>query len=215
MYWNTVTPLLKNVLLDLMQSAIFDDFRLVGGTSLSLQLGHRMSVDIDLFTDAQYDSLDFETFDCYFKNHYNYVSSNDGLPVSFGKSWYVGIDKSNAVKIDLYYTDPFIRPLLEREGVRLASIEDVIAMKLDILSRGGRKKDFWDLHILQEHFSIQNMIELYQERNPYGHSLEDILLSFINFETAENDFEPLCLLHKHWPFIKLDFVNWIGQSREK
>jgi hypothetical protein len=48
MYWNTVTPLLKNVLLDLMQSAIFDEFRLVGGTSLSLQLGHRMSVEIDL-----------------------------------------------------------------------------------------------------------------------------------------------------------------------
>ena len=51
LYWNTVAPILKEVLQDCIDEPIFKPFRLVGGTALSLQLGHRMSVDIDLFTD--------------------------------------------------------------------------------------------------------------------------------------------------------------------
>lgn len=213
MYWNTVTPFLKEVLIKMMKSEIFTAFRLVGGTSLSLQTGHRESVDIDLFTDAQYDSVDFNVIDQYFRNLYSYVYTNDGLPISLGKSWYVGTDQTTAVKIDLYYTDPFIRPLLVKEEVRLASIEDIIAMKLDILGRGGRKKDFWDLHVLHEQYSIQKMIDLYQERNPYGHSVDELFSSFIHFEHAEDDFEPICLLGKHWPLIKLDFVKWVEKAR--
>jgi len=50
LYWNTVTPLLRTVLDQLMVNLLFASFRLVGGTSLSLQLGHRISVDIDLFS---------------------------------------------------------------------------------------------------------------------------------------------------------------------
>jgi hypothetical protein len=56
LYWNTVTGLLKETLLELMQATEFKDFRLVGGTALSLKFGHRMSDDIDLFTDAHYGS---------------------------------------------------------------------------------------------------------------------------------------------------------------
>lgn len=59
MYYNTVNEHLKNALLSLMKSEVFIPFRLVGGTALSLQLGHRISVDIDLFTDAPYGSIDF------------------------------------------------------------------------------------------------------------------------------------------------------------
>lgn len=63
LHWNTVKPILKEVLTKLMQEKLFDPFRLVGGTSLSLQLGHRMSDDIDLFTDEAYGSLDFTAID--------------------------------------------------------------------------------------------------------------------------------------------------------
>lgn len=57
--YQTVTPLLKKVLTQLMSNELFQPFQLVGGTSLSLQLGHRISDDIDLFTDYEYDSIDF------------------------------------------------------------------------------------------------------------------------------------------------------------
>ena len=59
LFYNTVTPLLKSVLDTLMAEPLFSPFRLVGGTNLSLRLGHRLSVDIDLFTDAVYRSLDY------------------------------------------------------------------------------------------------------------------------------------------------------------
>lgn len=52
MYYNTVNDSFKNTLITLMESSVFESFRLVGGTALSLQLGHRFSVDIDLFSDA-------------------------------------------------------------------------------------------------------------------------------------------------------------------
>lgn len=62
LHYETITPLLKNILNDIMENPVFDPFYLVGGTSLSLRLGHRKSVDIDLFTNAPYDSLDFSVF---------------------------------------------------------------------------------------------------------------------------------------------------------
>ncbi|MBV7532121.1 nucleotidyl transferase AbiEii/AbiGii toxin family protein [Chitinophaga sp. sic0106] len=74
LHWNTVTPLLQSGLRQLMTVPLFAPFRLVGGTSLSLQIGHRMSIDIDLFTDAEYGSIDFLPIDEYLRETYNYVS---------------------------------------------------------------------------------------------------------------------------------------------
>ncbi|WP_312129307.1 MULTISPECIES: nucleotidyl transferase AbiEii/AbiGii toxin family protein [Sphingobacterium] len=50
LYYNTVNDLLRDTLLTLMKADVFSTFRLVGGTALSLHLGHRESVDIDLFS---------------------------------------------------------------------------------------------------------------------------------------------------------------------
>ncbi|SER15538.1 nucleotidyl transferase AbiEii/AbiGii toxin family protein [Myroides profundi] len=60
LYYNTITNTLKEVLSILMKHPLFKDFRLVGGTALSLQVGHRMSIDIDLFTDNPYSTVDFD-----------------------------------------------------------------------------------------------------------------------------------------------------------
>ncbi|MGF7231546.1 nucleotidyl transferase AbiEii/AbiGii toxin family protein [Arachidicoccus sp.] len=59
LHWNTVTPLLQSGLKKLMSEPLLDPFRLVGGTALSLQIGHRAPVDIDLFTDVAYGSIVF------------------------------------------------------------------------------------------------------------------------------------------------------------
>ena len=104
----TVTPLLKSVLDTVMQAAVFADFRLVGGTALSLYRGHRMSVDIDLFTDVAYGSVDFEAIDQFLRETYPYVDANDFAAIGFGKSYYVGDSQEDCIKLDLFYTDPFI-----------------------------------------------------------------------------------------------------------
>jgi len=94
-----------------MESPIFDSFRLVGGTSLSLQLGHRMSIDIYLFTDAPYRSIDFDMIDNFLKDNFNYVDGSMGMLVANGRSYAVGESKVNNVKLDINYTDTFIQDL--------------------------------------------------------------------------------------------------------
>ncbi|HEY8956269.1 nucleotidyl transferase AbiEii/AbiGii toxin family protein [Chitinophaga sp.] len=209
LYWNTVNPLLKSILLQIMNCDLFKHFRLVGGTALSLQLGHRLSVDIDLFSDADYDSIDFEGIDGYLRKTYSYVTDPIPGPIAFGRSYFVGNSEEDAIKLDLYYTDKFIQPIFKVDNVRMATIEEIIAMKLDVIQRGGRKKDFWDLHELIDRYSPQQMISLHQQRYPFNHDEIVIQKNFVNFGNADDDFEPVCLMGKHWEIIKLDIMEYI------
>lgn len=206
--YNTVKPQLLHILLWLMAEEIFEPFRLVGGTGLSLQLGHRESVDIDLFTDTPYGEINFDTIDRYLKDKFEYVDSPD-VPVGMGKSYFIGNSVEDCIKLDLFYTDPFIQPALTIDNIRLATLGEITAMKIDVVSRGARKKDFWDLHELLDFYSIPQMIQLHEERYPYTHDPNEILRNFTNFETADDDFEPICLKGKYWELIKLDFVEAI------
>lgn len=203
LHWNTINDLLKQSLLLLMASEEFSAFRLVGGTSLSLQVGHRMSIDIDLFTDNEYKSVDFGILENFLTENFDYVSGIGGME-ALGKSYLVGTDKDNAIKLDIYYTDGYIRPYLQEEGVRLAAIEDIIAMKLDVIQREYRKKDYWDLHELLPQYGIDAMLALHQERYPYNHDRTLILARLRAGELADDDFDPDCLHGKYWQFIKED-----------
>ena len=213
LHYHTVTTLLEEILKDLMLASEFDAFRLVGGTSLSLQIGHRLSIDIDLFTDAPYGSVDFDSIHHYLINKYQYVDSYHFETIGFGKIYFVGNSKNDSVKLDLYYTDPFIRDILFEDGIRLASIEEIIAMKVDVISRGGRKKDFWDLHELMNDFTIKSMIDLHLERYPFSHDPELIKANFIEFDEADNEFDPNCFKHKYWELIKLDFLDFVHSAK--
>ena len=206
--YNTIKPQLRNILSWLMAEEIFDPFRLVGGTALSLQLGHRESVDIDLFTETPYGEINFDAIDRYLKDNFEYFDSPD-VPVAMGKSYFIGSSAEDSIKLDLFYTDPFIRPFLKIDDIRLATLDDITAMKIDVVSRGARKKDFWDLHELLESYSIPEMIQLHEERYPYSHDSNEIFRNFTNFKTADDDFEPICLKGKYWELIKLDFVEAI------
>jgi len=68
--------------------------------------------------------------------------------VGFGRSYYIGESEDNSIKVDLFCHDEIIDPCDIIDGIRIASLSDVTAMKVDVISRGGRKKDFWDIHEL-------------------------------------------------------------------
>lgn len=153
-YRNTVSDLLWEVLSRLMSFEELDSFRLVGGTSLSLQLGHRKSVDIDMFTDAEYNSIDFDAINNLMLNAFDYVEIGHGGNNSMGNSYYVGKNKDELVKVDMFYADTFVYPIVDYNGIRLARLEEVSAMKLEVVGNKGRKKDFWDLHELLDYFSL-------------------------------------------------------------
>ena len=205
--YQTVKPILRSTLERLMRIDEFRPFRLVGGTSLSLRYGHRISDDIDLFTDAEYGSIDFQLLQEILRREFPYCQGDCGEIVSFGTSYLVGNSKEDNVKLDLFYTDPFIRPMEQIESIRMASLDDIVAMKMDVISRGGRKKDFWDLHILRNKYTIEQMLSLYKERYPYGATDEECIAGLTNFSVADSDPDPTCLLGKIWQLIKLDFVE--------
>lgn len=207
LHWNTVNDLLRELLETLMVTPEFNAFRLVGGTSLSLQLGHRISVDIDLFTDEPYDSIDFAAIDHFLRSHYQYVATNGGQ-VGGGTSYYIGNNEDEAIKLDLYYVDEFIQPVMEEDGIRLATVEEIIAMKLDVISESGRKKDFWDLHALIDDYSLQEMVQLHEARYPYTHDEELIGANMTNFTDADDDLDPVCLERKLWEIVKYDIAHW-------
>ncbi len=209
LYLNTVSDLLWNSLKQLMSIDEFNSFRIVGGTSLSLQIGHRVSIDIDLFTDAEYGSIDFTILETKLNETFPYVDIPSVDLVGMGKSYFIGNSKNELVKLDLFYTDTFVFPCILEQNVRFSSIEEVAAMKFEVIAKGGRKKDFWDIHELLETYTLDDMIDFYLKRNPYGSSKDEILAKVIDFSIADNDFTPNCYKEKAWELIKLDFEKLV------
>ena len=141
----------------LMKDEILKDFNLVGGTSLSLQIGHRLSIDIDLFTTNGFDEQ------ALLKDLANKYPIR--IRDMFDNTILLDIDK---VKVDiLAHQYPWQKPIETKEGVRLASLEDIGAMKLHaIFQNGTRIKDFIDMYFLLEHHPLKIYLESY--RNKYG-----------------------------------------------
>jgi hypothetical protein len=209
LYYKTVNNLLKEGLVQLMAAKAFENFRLVGGTSLSLQIGHRESIDIDLFSDVDYGEIDFDAIEKYLEANYKYVDHLSNIIPGIGKSYLIGEDKDNALKLDIFYTDKFIQPIYLEDTIRMATIEEIIAMKLDVVQRGGRKKDFWDLHELFEKYSLTQMLDLHEQRYPYTHDSDLIIQNFTDFSLADDEFNPVCFKGKYWEFIKEDIEEII------
>ncbi|QJD96272.1 nucleotidyl transferase AbiEii/AbiGii toxin family protein [Mucilaginibacter robiniae] len=209
LHWETVSDRLRTTLLTLMKGELLKGHRLVGGTALSLYLGHRMSVDIDLFADAgDYGTVDYKAIEAYLQETFPFVSGDFGNDPVFGKSYLVGEHKDEVVKVDIYYSsESFMNEVTEVDDVRLASVADIIAMKVDVVQRGGRKKDFWDLHELLEQYSVKQMIDLHAKAYEWTHNEQLVFQKFTDFEQADEDFDPICLKEKEWPFIKEDFED--------
>ena len=141
----------------LMRDPELVGFNLVGGTALALQLGHRKSVDLDLFSLREFDSGKMEGF---LKEKYNAEILRQGENVLFG---YIG-----KVKVDfLTEPHPLIDNLEKIEGLRMLSIRDIGAMKVYAVHEdGGRLKDFADIHALLEKHPLNTYLEYARQKYP-------------------------------------------------
>lgn len=212
LHYDIASDRLLDVLRELMSCSVFSEFRLVGGTALALQRGHRVSVDIDLFTDKPYGSIDFEEIEKVLKRLYAYVDFSGVDIIGPGRSYFVGPDDRDNIKLDIYYTDEFIDPPLVVDGLKLATVDEIVAMKLNVILQGGRKKDFWDIHELIDTYTLIEMLNLHQRRYPYNHDRHELLSQLVNFTIADRDFDPVCRRHKVWELLRLDFVEWVRPS---
>lgn len=207
LHWETVSKELADILCFLMKEPLFDPFRLVGGTNLSLRFGHRYSVDIDLFSDAEYGSIDFSKIDRYLSDSFRYCDYFDGS-VGMGRMYYIGNNYHDCIKLDLMYTDGFIDPVENFGVVRMASSRDIAAMKMDAILNSGRKKDFWDIEYLMDaKYSLDQMCNFHSQRQPYTHDRQHLLEQIIHFDSAEEQPDPVCLLGKEWDQIKLNLLD--------
>lgn len=212
LHYETVTPALYMALNKLMQLPELDSFRLVGGTALSLQKGHRMSVDIDMFTDAAYDSLDFNKLQLAIENNVGRLESSIPGPFGIGKCFDLIVGTEEVIKLDLFYTDLFVFDLIEVDGIKMASTAEIAAMKLDVIQRNGRKKDFWDIHVLLEQFTISEMLDVHERRYPYTHDRTLILNNLLTPDSADDDIDPMCQRGYAWSLIKLDIIESVRNA---
>ncbi|MDB5156981.1 MAG: hypothetical protein JWR50_1688 [Mucilaginibacter sp.] len=195
LYKETVRPETLGLLINLMSIDELKKFRLVGGTALSLLFGHRESIDLDLFTDEPFD-----------RDLIVYKLQNQFTPFSFEgiKSPRLFFTYINDVKVDFVHTfEPFIYNQNFIDGIRFASIEEIIAMKLNAIAGRGAKKDFWDLYELLNHYSLEQMIAFYQKRYP-NNALIMLAKSITYFAEADLQPDPYCLKKLQWDNIKKD-----------
>jgi len=191
----------------LMQYKSLDNFFLVGGTALALHLGHRVSIDLDLFFNK-----DFETSDIFQELH-NDIEFK-AIMQKEKNSMIINARKKNSssefVKIDFVkYSYPLINKLIEIDGLRLLSIEDIIAMKLSAVANRGAKKDFFDIYELLKKYSISDMLILFSKKFPETEHFQ-ILKSLTYFDDAETEFDPISLNNTSWEQVKMvikDKVN--------
>jgi hypothetical protein len=137
-------------------------FYLVGGTALSLQLGHRNSIDIDLFSQSDFDySLLIEFIKSKFLFEEGFVRKN------------TVIGFINKIKVDfIKHPYQYIKPPITEEGITFLSKEDIAAMKLNaIVGSGQRLKDFIDIYFLLEYFSVEDMLGFYEKKYPNSNPL--------------------------------------------
>lgn len=177
LYTSTVEPHTLELLNRLMADEALYHFNLVGGTALSLQIGHRKSIDLDLFTHTDFSVEHLLT-------HLIDEGYQPSVLHNFKQTLIVEIE---GVKLDfIRFRYPFAQPIQVIDTIRVASIQDIACMKIDAIAGLGRQKDFCDLYFLLDRFSLQDMMNWYEQM--FQHStLFHVYKSLTWFEDADLD----------------------------
>ncbi len=187
----TVTAELITTANALCSIAELASFRIVGGTAVALQIGHRISIDIDFFSNEKVS-----------KKNILHVLSERFKGIEF----FVGTDRVsaeiNGVRVELYddWMIPFKNEPIITEGLRIASLDDLAGFKLNAITERREKKDYIDLFFLFNKVGFVSILEKLKEYNPYI-SYKSILFALSEVKTAEQNSSPM-------PNMLMD-VNWI------
>jgi predicted nucleotidyltransferase component of viral defense system len=181
----------------IMSEKLFSDFNLVGGTSLALQMGHRNSIDIDLFGKQEIDSEEFiNVLNTFGKTEVSKNSKN------------ILITDIEGVKVDFVnYQYDLIEKPLEINGIRLVSKKDIAAMKLNAIAGRGSKKDFIDLYFLLNEFSLKQMLDFYNKK--YFDGSEFMVFKSLSYFEEANE-QPLPQMMKttfNWETCKQKIIE--------
>ena len=190
LHFTALPPAVARLLKRMAPLPALAGFSLAGGTSLALRFGHRLSVDLDFFTSQEFDPsrLPGVLPDA----HHRILGQTSG-------SLNLEVD---GVKVDFLLHDyPLLAQPEVLEGIRMLSVLDVAAMKLNAIVNRGAKKDFYDLHTLLRHYPLPTLLDAYRRKYP---NAEPFLLvrSLSFFEDAESEPDPVPLAGQSWQDVK-------------
>ena len=189
LHLETIQPDTLGLLRRIQALPVLSETRLAGGTALALQLGHRRSIDLDFFGSWGEANLQSALESC-------------GTVVRTGGTSRLQFYEINGVKVDFVtYAYSWLKDPLFEEGLRLAQIDDITAMKVEATNNRGDKKDFVDLVFLLERFSLKEMLELYQKKYPAGLKLL-VMLCLVYIDDAEMTDMPVMLKPLDWDAAK-------------
>jgi hypothetical protein len=176
----TVEKKTFELLKEMMKDDFLSDFLLAGGTNLSLQIGHRRSVDLDIFS---FQTFDAQALEKHLNKKYNFIVRR-----VFDVDTVLGyIDD---IKVDIVaHIYPLLNPPLTEDGIRFYSLQDIACMKLIAISdNGSRLKDFVDVAFLSTKMSLMEMLVCYQtkyNRPNFYHAAKGIsYFGDIDFDTT-------------------------------
>jgi len=191
----TIEPGTLSVLNSLMKIAELKQFSLVGGTALSLKYGHRLSIDLDLFST---ENFEHEPIIESLKNNFGKAFEYRGNYTKWGLFCQI-----ENVKVDIvYYPHSIIQPIEKYSEIRLYHDNDLMAMKIQAILGRGKKKDFWDIAELLEHYSMEEMIACHKAKYPnqmLGISIPQALTYFVDADESE---EPKTIKPITWDNVK-------------
>jgi len=202
LHWNTITPVMRSVWQGFSSSGISAEFYLAGGTALALQLGHRLSVDLDFFSQTQSDiPALIEPL-----RH----ALKDFSPTLSDSSWGNLVFLADNVRVGFYgYGYDLVQPLLKIDGFSLASVEDIGLMKLDTLLSRASRKDFHDLYELCKRIELRQLLDLAPRKFPDVRDFEaQVARHLAYFDRAEQE-TPVPLIEQvEWETVK----DWFRQQ---
>ncbi len=188
----TIHPNTLELLKQLASQPELSQTRLVGGTALALQYGHRQSIDLDFFGVLPED-----------KEELLEMMSRVGNMIVTNRTKMIVQAVINQVKVDFvdYSRYPWIDEPVQGDGFVLASDKDIAAMKVNAIIGRGTRKDFIDLFVLLQHYSLTEIMAFYKQKYP-EFSEYRALLSMTYFEDAEMQDMPKMFIDTSWEEMK-------------
>lgn len=201
MFTSALSPEGQSALELLSRRGIDNTFYLVGGTAVALQLGHRISEDLDFFTGELFATTVLKQ-----------KIQEAGVFELLDERWGTLHGIFNGVKVSfLYYRYPLLFPLASFLGASVAQIKDLAPMKIEAIASRGSRKDFYDLYFInQEAVSLEECLKLYCRKYAgVNFSLYHILRSLTYFLDAEKEKDPVLLRPVEWEEIKRHFTEMV------
>jgi len=191
LHYRTIDTKTLELLKNIQEIEVFKKLLLVGGTSLALQIGHRTSIDLDLFGEINI-----------YRDEIIYELNKLGDVKTLHFTNNINIFTINGIKVDIVnYSYPWLQKSLIIDKIKLASIQDIAAMKIAAITGRGTMKDFIVLFYLLQQFSLEQILQFYEQKYSDA-SIFMALKSLSYFDDANLDIMPKMFDKINWENIK-------------